>query len=94
MPRRFPPPWTVERIPGGYILNAEGGHDAPDGGYAPCSDEAVQSTIQSLQEGRSRASDIGQIGGMAPEELGRRLRSVACLNVAQCLETALYTRMG
>ena len=25
MPRRFPPSWTVERIPGGYkVLDAEG----------------------------------------------------------------------
>jgi len=20
MPRRFPPPWTVEQIPGGYVV--------------------------------------------------------------------------
>ena len=29
MPRRFPPPWTVEQIPGGYkVLDANGQSNA------------------------------------------------------------------
>jgi hypothetical protein len=66
MPRRFPPPWTVERIPGGYkILDAEGQSLAYV--YGVAGDASIGKTL-TLEEARHLASNIAKL----PELLKKR----------------------
>jgi len=59
MPRRFPPPWTVERIEGGYkVLDAQGQSLAYV--YGTASDPSVGKLL-TLEEARRIASNIAKL---------------------------------
>ena len=59
MPRRFPPPWTVERIPGGFkVLDAEGQLLAYV--YGVEGDPYIGKTL-TLDEARRIASNIAKL---------------------------------
>jgi hypothetical protein len=59
MPRRFPPPWTVERIPGGFkVLDAEG--QALAYVYGTTGDPTIGKTL-TLNEARRIAANIAKM---------------------------------
>ena len=59
MPRRFPAPWTVERIPGGFkVLDSEGQSLAYV--YGTEGDPTVGKTL-TLDEARRIASNIAEL---------------------------------
>lgn len=68
MPRRFPPPWTVEQIPGGFkVLDATGQALA----YVYARETAAQADVAhvlTIDEARRIASNIAKL----PELLSRR----------------------
>jgi hypothetical protein len=71
MPRRFPPPWTVERIPGGYkILDAEGQSLAYV--YDVAGDASIGKTL-TLEEARRIAANIAKLpellGALRPDDI-------------------------
>jgi len=59
MPRRFPAPWTVERIPGGFkVLDGEGQSLAYV--YGVADDPTIGKTL-TLDEARRIASNIAKL---------------------------------
>jgi hypothetical protein len=68
MARRFPPPWTVEKIPGGFkVLDAEGQSLAYV--YGVADDPTIGKTL-TLDEARRIASNIANL----PELLGASVK--------------------
>src|SRR5688572_13678975 len=62
MPRRFPAPWTVEQIPGGFkVVDANGQSLA----YVCASEkQTVTATALTLDEGRRIAANIAKLPGL------------------------------
>jgi len=62
--RRFPPPWTVEQIPGGYkVLDANGQSLA----YVYVREKKVDADIAAaltMDEGRRMASNIAKLANL------------------------------
>ena len=54
MPRRFPPPWTVEQIPGGYkVKDANGARETRA--------DADTANVLTMDEARRVASNIAKL---------------------------------
>ena len=65
--RRFPPPWTIEKIPGGFkIVDANGQALAYVYGHADPRDAAIAKAL-TLDEARRIASNIAKL----PDLLGK-----------------------
>ena len=61
MPRKLPAPWTVERIPGGYVVKDATGHAlAYCYGHATFGDADIAKGI-TLDEARRIASNIAKL---------------------------------
>ena len=59
--RRFPPPWTVEKIPGGFkVLDAEGQSLAYVYGHCDMRDAQIAKGL-TLDEARRIASNIAKL---------------------------------
>jgi len=61
MPRRFPPPWTAEQIPGGYVVK-----DATGQALAYCygrekKADAETAKVLTMDEARRLASNIARL---------------------------------
>jgi hypothetical protein len=70
MPRRFPPPWAVERIEGGYkVLDAQG--QALAYVYGTAGDASVGKTV-TLDEARRIAANIAKLPKLLQKENARQ----------------------
>ena len=77
--RRFPPPWTVERLPGGFkVIDANGQSLAYF--YARENDhDANTAGVLTMDEARRMASNFAKL----PDLLGRDWASVGALSMSQ-----------
>jgi hypothetical protein len=70
--RRFPPPWTVEKIPGGFkVLDANGQVLAYIYGHVDSYDAGIAKAL-TLDEARRIAANIAKL----PTSLGKEDRGV------------------
>ena len=78
MPRRFPPPWTVEQIPGGFkVVDTNGQSLAYVYGHADRRDAQIANGL-TLDEARRIASNIAKL----PTLLGKVLPDDAVNNLS------------
>jgi K+/H+ antiporter YhaU regulatory subunit KhtT len=69
-PRRFPPPWTVDKIPGGHIVRDADGQALAYIYSRENEAEALQAKVLTKDEARRIARNIARL----PNLLGRRGR--------------------
>jgi hypothetical protein len=60
MPRRFPPPWTVERIPGGYVVKDATGQSLAYVYARETERDAQIANVLTMDEARRVASSIAK----------------------------------
>ena len=61
MPRRFPPPWTVERIPGGFVVKDATGQSLAYVYARETRAEADIAKVLTMDEARHVASNIAKL---------------------------------
>jgi hypothetical protein len=67
-PRRFPPPWRTDKIPGGYVVRDANGQAITYIYSRENEDEARQAKVLTKDEARRIAINIARL----PELLGKR----------------------
>jgi hypothetical protein len=67
-PRRFPPPWKAERIPGGYVVRDANGQSIAYVYSRANEAEAMQAKVLTEDEARRVAINIARL----PELLGHK----------------------
>ena len=67
-PRRFPPPWRADKIPGGYVVRDANGQAITYIYSRENEDEARQAKVLTKDEARRIAINIARL----PELLGKR----------------------
>ena len=68
MPRRFPPPWTVEKIPGGFMVSDANGQSLAYVCSRENESDAHMANVLTEDEARRIASNIAKL----PERLAYR----------------------
>jgi hypothetical protein len=68
MPRRFPPPWRTDRIPGGYVVRDANGQALVYIYSRDTEVEAMQAKVLTKDEARRIAVNVARL----PELLGKR----------------------
>ena len=61
MPRRFKPPWTAERIPGGYVVKDATGQSLAYVYARETKAEADTAKVLTMDEARRVASNIAKL---------------------------------
>jgi hypothetical protein len=61
MPRRFPPPWTVEQIPGGYVVRDATGQALAYVYARETKADADIAKVLTMDEARRVASNIAKL---------------------------------
>jgi hypothetical protein len=69
-PRRFPPPWRVDKIPGGHVVRDANGQALAYVYSRENAAEARQAKVLTMDEARRIAANIARL----PELLGRAER--------------------
>ena len=70
-PRRFPPPWRADRIPGGYVVRDANGQAIAYVYSRATEAEALQAKVLTADEARRIAVNIARL----PELLGKGERA-------------------
>jgi hypothetical protein len=70
-PRRFPPPWRADKIPGGYVVRDANGHTLAYVYSRDSEAEAMQAKVLTQDEARRIAINIARL----PELLGGSARN-------------------
>jgi hypothetical protein len=60
MPRRFPPPWKAEKIPGGYVVRDTNGQAIAYVYSRPTETDAMQAKVLTEDETRRVAVNIAR----------------------------------
>jgi hypothetical protein len=66
-PRRFPPPWRAERMPGGYVVRDANGQTMAYVYARQDPTEALQAKVLTMDEARRVATNIARL----PKLLGK-----------------------
>jgi hypothetical protein len=61
MPRRFPPPWTVEQIPGGYVVKDASGQSLAYVYARETKAKADTAKVLTMDEARRIATNIAKL---------------------------------
>jgi hypothetical protein len=61
MPRRFPPPWTVEQIPGGYVVKDASGQSLAYVCARETKAQADTAKVLTMDEARRIAANIAKL---------------------------------
>ena len=68
MPRRFPPPWTVEQIPGGYVVKDATGQSLAYVYGRETRADADTAKVLTMDEARRIASNIAKLPALLPRD--------------------------
>ena len=68
MPRRFPPPWTAERIPGGYVVKDASGQSLAYVYAGETKAQADTAKVLTMDEARRVASNIAKLPTLLPRK--------------------------
>jgi hypothetical protein len=61
MPRRFPPPWTVDEIPGGYVVRDANGQSLAYVYAGENENDAMRAKVLAKDEARRIARNIAKL---------------------------------
>ena len=63
-PRRFPPPWRADKMPGGYVIRDADGQALAYIYYRDSEAEAMQAKVLTKDEARRIAVNIARLPGL------------------------------
>ena len=69
-PRRFPAPWTVDRVPGGYVVRDANGQQLAWVYARSTEAEARQAKVRTMDEARRIAVNIAKLPALLTRDDG------------------------